>query len=309
MRFSIPIRATPFTLIAAVLLTVFLVAVPALTNAQEAHPCGKGFELRVTPSNTIQGGLLRVEVQTASLLGELKAEWSGHPLPFWQDTANKNLRRALLGIDLEHPRGQYHLTLTAELEQGRPVKCSALVSVKSGKFAIERLHVAQEFVQPSPKETERANKERQRLREIFATITPERFWQGSFQLPLEDAKSAGNFGRRRVLNGQPGSPHGGEDFPAVAGTPVRAPQRGRVALAEELFFSGNTVVVDHGLGLYTFYGHLSSIAVAVGDVVEQGALLGKVGATGRVTGPHLHWGATLNDARVNPLQLISLPPE
>ena len=110
----------------------------------------------------------------------------------------------------------------------------------------------------------------------------------------------------RILNGNPGSPHGGADFPAVTGTPVHAAQRGNVALAEELFFSGNTVVLDHGLGIYTFYGHLSEIDVKAGDALEAGAVLGKVGATGRVTGPHLHWGLTVERARVNPLLLVKL---
>jgi len=96
------------------------------------------------------------------------------------------------------------------------------------------------------------------------------------------------------------------DLPGTTGTPVHAAQRGRVALAEELFFSGNTVVVDHGLGIYTFYGHLSEIDVKAGDALETGAVLGKVGATGRVTGPHLHWGLTVERARVNPLFLVKL---
>ena len=312
MQLSISIRVS----LGAAIVAAFLMALPIPASAQDkANRCGRDVELRLTPAKTMQGGLLRLEVRAASPLEKLKAEWAGRALPFWQDATGKdvkngeNVQRALLGIDLDHPVGRYHLTLTAEAGHGRAVKCAALVSVKAGKFAIERLRVAQKFVEPNPKEIEQANQERQRLREIFATVTPERLWAGSFRLPLDDAKSAGNFGRRRVLNGQPGSPHSGEDFPAIAGTPVHAPQRGRVVLAEELFFSGNTVVLDHGLGLYTFYGHLSSIAVAAGDVVEPGALLGQVGATGRVTGPHLHWGVTLNQARVNPLQLVALPPE
>jgi murein DD-endopeptidase MepM/ murein hydrolase activator NlpD len=96
------------------------------------------------------------------------------------------------------------------------------------------------------------------------------------------------------------------DLLATTGTPVHATQRGRVVLAEELFFAGNTVVVDHGLGIYTLYGHLSEIDAKVGDDLEAGAVLGKVGATGRVTGPHLHWGLTVERARVNPLQLVRL---
>jgi len=108
------------------------------------------------------------------------------------------------------------------------------------------------------------------------------------------------------LNGKEGSPHTGMDFPAITGTPVHAAQAGRVVLADNLFFSGNTVVVDHGLGIYTFYCHFSETAVKVGDEVTVGALLGKVGATGRVTGPHLHWGLTVEGARVNPLEIVRL---
>jgi murein DD-endopeptidase MepM/ murein hydrolase activator NlpD len=96
------------------------------------------------------------------------------------------------------------------------------------------------------------------------------------------------------------------DFPSLTGTPIHAAQSGQVALAQELFFSGNTIVVDHGLGIYTFYGHLSEIDVKVGDKLQLGQVLGTVGATGRVTGPHLHWGLTVQRARVNPLQLVKL---
>jgi Membrane proteins related to metalloendopeptidases len=108
------------------------------------------------------------------------------------------------------------------------------------------------------------------------------------------------------LNGQSRSPHTGADFPALTGTAVHATQAGRVVLAEELYFSGNTVIVDHGLGVYSLYGHLSVIDVTTGDNVKAGSVLGKVGATGRVTGPHLHWGMTVNRARVDPVRLVSL---
>src|SRR4029077_16876069 len=122
---------------------------------------------------------------------------------------------------------------------------------------------------------------------------------------LEGVTTGKNFGKRRILNGQSGSPHGGGDLPATPGTPVYAAQGGRVVLAEELYFPGNTVVVDHGLGIYTFYGHLSEISVKAGDEVKPGAILGRVGATGRVTGPHLHWGLSVNRARVNPLLILN----
>jgi murein DD-endopeptidase MepM/ murein hydrolase activator NlpD len=272
-----------------------------------SHDCGHGVSLRLTSPAASQGSLLEAEVRSAAPLAGLKAEWAGHELPAWPDATRKNLQRALLGVDLEQAPGKYDLKLTAQLVGGEPFACSVAVSVKAGKFAIEKLSVAKQFVEPNPEEVARANQERQHLREIFATVTPERFWRGAFRMPLDGARNAKNFGRRRVLNGEPGSPHSGVDFPAVAGTPIHAAQRGRVVLAEELFFSGNTAVIDHGLGVYTFYGHMESLAVAAGDAVEKGAVLGKVGATGRVTGPHLHWGLTVNQARVNPLQILSLP--
>jgi murein DD-endopeptidase MepM/ murein hydrolase activator NlpD len=271
------------------------------------HDCGHGVSLRLTSPIAAQGSLLEAEVRSPAPLEGLKAEWAGHEIPFWPDATRKNLERALLGVDLEQAPGKYDLKSTAELPGGEWIGCTVNLSVKGGKFAIEKLTVAKQFVEPNPEEIARANQERQHLREIFATATPERFWKGAFRMPLDAARDAKNFGRRRVLNGEPGSPHAGVDFPAAAGTPVYAAQRGRVVLAEELFFSGNTVVIDHGLGVYTFYGHLQALTVAAGGSVERGALLGKVGATGRVTGPHLHWGLTVNQARVNPVQILSLP--
>jgi len=200
----------------------------------------------------------------------------------------------------------FPLTLAAQLKNGERLACSALVSVQAGRFAVEKLRVGRRFVELSPKDLERAEREGQRLRELFARVTPNRLWQGRFQLPVDGTKAEGNFGRRRILNGQRRSPHSGVGFPAPAGALVHGAQRGRVVLAESLFFSGNTIVLDHGLGLYTLYGHLELIAVGVGDLVEAGTPLGRAGATGRVTSPHLHWAVSLNDARVDPLQLVAV---
>ena len=181
-----------------------------------------------------------------------------------------------------------------------------MVAVSQGHFATENLTVKKQFVEPDPEQVARAEAETKRLREIFDRVTPERLWTGPFRVPLDGVFKGTNFGRRRVLNGQPGSPHTGVDFPAATGTPVHAAQSGRVVLADELFFSGNTVIVDHGLGIYTFYCHFSEIDAKVGDTVKAGTVLGKVGATGRVTGPHLHWGLTVERARVNALDIVKV---
>jgi murein DD-endopeptidase MepM/ murein hydrolase activator NlpD len=111
-----------------------------------------------------------------------------------------------------------------------------------------------------------------------------------------------------VLNGVARSPHAGVDFPAPTGTAVFAPQAGKVVLAEDLYYSGNTIVIDHGFGIYTLYAHLSQFVAHAGDSVEAGTEIGKVGATGRVTGPHLHWGLTIDHARVNALQIVNREP-
>lgn len=259
----------------------------------------------------MQGSLLLVTIQSArEPIKSVKGSWDNREIPFWEEknsTANfGDAWNALLGVDLELKPQRYKLDVTASTESGGELTCTADVAVQEGEFATERLKVAPNFVQPNPEQLARAEAERQKLRAIYATVTPERLWDGRFEYPLEGVHTGGNFGKRRILNGTPGSPHGGVDFPAPAGTPVYAAQRGRVALAEPLYFSGNTVIIDHGLGLYTFYGHFESIAVKEGDVVEKGALIGKVGATGRVTGPHLHWGLSVNRARANPLDLIAL---
>ncbi len=247
-----------------------------------------------------------VEVRSPQVLHELRAAWMGQALQFWE--AEDGSRRALLGVDLEQQTGQFPLTLSARLEKGGRLACSALLKIAEGEFAIERLTVRRRFVELSPKDAERVEQESRRLLEIFSRVTPERLWNGGFRSPLEDGKASGNFGRRRILNNQPRSPHGGEDFSAPAGTPVQAAQRGRVALADDLLLSGKTVVLDHGLGLYTFYGHLSSMSVKEGQAVEAGAVVGRVGATGRVTGAHLHWAVRVNRQRVNPLALTAILP-
>jgi murein DD-endopeptidase MepM/ murein hydrolase activator NlpD len=115
-----------------------------------------------------------------------------------------------------------------------------------------------------------------------------------------------NFGKKRVFNGESRNPHNGADLRATTGTPIRSTNRGRVVLAKDLFFTGNTVIVDHGLGIYTLYAHLSRIQVEKDSIVDRGQVVGLAGATGRVTGPHLHWGARVQTARVDPFSLVNL---
>lgn len=282
-------------------------------RAETRADCGDGISL-ILPAAASQGNLLLVHLRGTDAVGEVKGLWDGREIPFWSDARHGKAAgfslTALLGVDLERAAGVYDFSVSVEPGSGgngSPITCKAAITVKEGRFATENLHVDKQFVEPDPEQLARAKNEQQRLRDLFDIVTPERLWRGAFRVPLDGVKTGGNFGRRRILNGQPGSPHTGVDFPAPSGTPVHATQRGRAVLAEALYFSGNTVVVDHGLGVYTLYGHLQSMEVKAGDTVEAGQVIGRVGATGRVTGPHLHWGLTVRRSRVNALQIVGLP--
>jgi murein DD-endopeptidase MepM/ murein hydrolase activator NlpD len=214
----------------------------------------------------------------------------------------------LIGVDLEMPPGQYEWKISWSTADGQPHACGVTVTVRAGKFPIERLTVEKQFVQPDPEQQRRIEEDQKKMKAIYDTVTPEVLWKGKFSVPLKGVSTGRNFGSRRVLNGEARSPHAGVDLPALTGTPVYAAQSGKVVLAENLYYAGNTVVIDHGFGIYTMYAHLSEIGVHAGDAVEASAEIGKVGATGRVTGPHLHWGLTIDHARVNALQLVQLRP-
>lgn len=289
---------------------VLLASLPAAAPAGASPPCAGGLDLRLSAPRATQGEILLAELHHAAPLAEVTGELAGVRVPFWPDASAAGGTasfHALLGIDLERAAGAYDFTVTARTPAGDTLHCAAQVVVAKGKFRIERLRLPRRFVELNQEDLERSQREASRLLDLYSQVTPQRLWQGSFLEPVTGVAGSGNFGRRRILNGQPRSPHSGEDFPAPAGAPVHAAQRGRVVLAEELFFAGNAVLLDHGLGLYTFYAHLESIAVRTGDMVEAGQQIGTVGATGRVTGAHLHWAARLLRARISPVLLLSLP--
>ncbi|MDX1454322.1 MAG: peptidoglycan DD-metalloendopeptidase family protein [Gammaproteobacteria bacterium] len=164
------------------------------------------------------------------------------------------------------------------------------------------------MVNPYKNDLERIGRERKEINAALEQFTWAETPQMRFILPIEGPQSSA-YGLRRYFNEQPRAPHSGIDLVAPAGTPIKAPARGIVLETGEYFFNGNTVFLDHGQGLVTMYCHMSEIDVSPGDVVEQGKVIGKVGATGRVTAPHLHWGVSLNDVRVNPWLFLPEPAE
>src|SRR5207253_2714544 len=151
----------------------------------------------------------------------------------------------------------------------------------------------------------RIQEESRLLGQVYAESAADRLWRGAFVRPVPDAANS-RFGSRSVFNGEVRAPHAGADFMSPAGRPVAAPNAGRIVLARDLFFTGHTIVIDHGLQLFSVLAHLSRIDVKEGEMVSAGQPLGLVGATGRVTGPHLHWALRVAGARVDPLSALAV---
>jgi murein DD-endopeptidase MepM/ murein hydrolase activator NlpD len=263
-----------------------------------------GSPLTVTVSSrTLQpGSVVMLTVTSTSPLSALTGQAFGRPVRFWRVGADE--WQGLVAADLEAKPGAYDVELTGGDGSGPAVAGKASLSVVRKQFETRRLKVGNEFVNPPAAESERIAAEAKRLASLFTQATP-RAWRGAFHVPVSGAATS-SFGRLTVLNGQPRGRHQGADFRAASGTRVVAPNAGRVVLAEDLYFSGNTVVIDHGLGMFSLLAHLSRIDVAAGRNVARDEVLGASGATGRVTGPHLHWALRLSEFSVDPLSVVAV---
>jgi murein DD-endopeptidase MepM/ murein hydrolase activator NlpD len=207
---------------------------------------------------------------------------------------------ALVGVDLDVKPGSY--TVVADVDGSTTTRA---ITVQPKTFPSRRLTVNPDFVTPPPAALEQIERDARLLEAAWRGSAGERLWTLPFVRPVDDAANSA-FGSRSIFNGQRRNAHGGADFLSAAGTPIHAPSAGAVLIARDLYYSGNTVVIDHGLGLFSTLAHLSAFDVHEGDRVTAGQLVGRVGATGRVTGPHLHWAVRANGARVDPLSLLAL---
>jgi murein DD-endopeptidase MepM/ murein hydrolase activator NlpD len=240
--------------------------------------------------DAVPGGLYRL-----SLLPGIDAvRFEDKPVLVYQ-------RMAIVGVPISAAPGNYELTL----QSGEDVEIHTF-TVAPKTYPEQHLTIENErMVDPLEDDLKRIRLESARQRKQYARFTDRPLELEPFLRPVDGVTSS-PFGRRRVLNGQPRSPHSGLDIAAASGTPITAPAPGAVVLTGDLFFNGNTVFLDHGQGLITMYCHLSQINVTEGQEVQRGELIGLVGATGRVTGPHLHWSVSLNGNRVDPVQVMQL---
>lgn len=211
----------------------------------------------------------------------------------------------LAPVDIDDERSELELRLEGTLRDDTPVIVSRTFAIAEAPYETSELTVSRRFTSPTRSQQRRAADERKRIRDVLTTWSAERLWTGSFLRPT-DTPETSPFGTKRTLNGVKKSRHLGWDLDGKTGDPILAAQRGRAVLVDELFYSGGTVVLDHGQGLFTLYFHMSGFDVKEGDLVERGQLLGKVGRSGRVTGPHLHFAVKLDDTYVDPKQVLGL---
>lgn len=280
----------------AVGLVLALAPQPSVTGSTDAAPVVlkvAGATDAVSP-----GDVVLLAVSASHALVALEGTAFNRRVDFWS-SGDKDWH-GLVPIALDTVPGTHGVVIRAIADDA----ITALsLTVQPKNFETRELRLAREFTDPPASAMTRIAVEAHLLTSIFEASRPERLWRGAFMRPVPGA-STSSFGRLTLVNRQAGGPHQGTDFRAAKGTPVRAPNAGEVSFASDLYYSGTTVVLDHGLGLYSLFAHLSRVAVAVGDRVEVGDLLGQSGATGRVTAPHLHWAVRLRNVSVDPLSLI-----
>ncbi len=284
-------------LTAARLLAAALVLSWTLPAFEIAPPL---FEIAVRSRAVEPGELVVVTVTTSSAEDRPRVRAFNHDIePYRLDD---HRWQALVGIDLDVKPGTYPITVSAA---NATAAAGYDLVVGPHAFRTRRLSVNEAFVTPPASEEERIAREARLLDQIWKSSSPTRLWAEPFVRPVPGAANSA-FGTRSIFNGKPRNAHGGADFLSPAGTPIHAPNAGRVVLARDTYFSGNTVIIDHGLGLFSMLAHLSVIQTHEGDLAKRDQVVGLVGATGRVTGPHLHWAVRASGARVDPLSLLEL---
>ena len=272
-----------------ILWTVLFLSLPA--------PDADAFKAKVLPSRIHPGDAFMIRVSGLKKASEPFALFNDKPLHF--SSCGKGCFIGLGAIDLSARPGAYRMLVKVGKR-----KTVLRMRVLKDRFETIHLTLPEEKVSPSPENIMRIEKEADLLNSIWQ-IDSERLWEGSFMLPLQNPLST-PFGTKRIINTETVSIHKGLDIKGQEGEEIKASNKGRVVLTEELFFGGNTVILDHGQGIFTVYMHMSGFKVAPGDLVSKNDIIGFVGSTGRSSGPHLHFGVKVTGINANPVSLTHL---
>ena len=257
----------------------------------------------IQPQLLVNGSVCLFTVNVKGSPEKVTANWLGRDLTFSRGPGSTWF--SLAGVAYETKPGTYDLALEAVMRDGHVLRIVKPVTVHAAKYKTSRLTVPQKYVTPDPETLKRIEAEKEIKNAAFAHFIPSPDWAGNFVAPVPMEVSE-NYGTSRTFNGKLASVHRGTDFRAPLGTPVHASNAGEVVLARELYYEGNCIVIDHGLGFMTMYMHLSQFDVKEGDKVEKGQTIALSGGTGRVTGPHLHMSVRWSGEYLDPIKLLAL---
>jgi murein DD-endopeptidase MepM/ murein hydrolase activator NlpD len=289
-------------------LTVLLMMGIVAMASSEQVAAATDLAARLSMANVANGQVTVLEIELGDLepdAADLKARFGQHAIALFQHPVKPSgIYCGLVGIPLNAAPQKATIELEWTDSRGRQ-GTSVPVSIIDGKYRSEKLSVDPRHVKLSKKNLERVGREKKEIRRIYSSSSDKRLWYGTFKKPL-DAQQTSVFGTRRLFNDQHQSSHRGIDFRAPIGTPVHASNSGVVRLAQNLFYSGNIVIVDHGNGIFTNYAHLSKIQVIIGQQIARGQQIGLSGDSGRVSGPHLHWGVRVSGVYVDPSQFLNV---
>jgi murein DD-endopeptidase MepM/ murein hydrolase activator NlpD len=260
-----------------------------------------GVSVEAIPPHPLPGEVFTVVIRGAEAASAVEVGLDGRTFPAWRDEGRWE---ALVAAERDADPGSRDVAVTLD-GAGEPATLLLKAPVMLGQRhdPEQRLTVSERMVTLSQEDQDRAAREAARIASALGGRSPARLWEGAFRVPTDGPVSS-PFGVRRFYNGKPRSYHSGLDIASPQGTPVRSPEKGRVALIGDFFYTGNTVLLDHGLGLITAFFHLESVAVREGQVVAPGTTLGRVGSTGRSTGAQLHWGVYVAGVKVDPMSLL-----
>lgn len=284
-------------------LAIYLLAIMALLLIlpQQRQATAAEWSVVVHPATLQPGDVARIELNPATAFFGATLTWQNRQISL--TTLPEGRMAALIGIPRDITAGNHQAKLNIIFRNG--LRHSHLVNLQIAKKTFPEQHISlpPRQVSPDRQSMDRHRRERAESNRVFARPQQARLWKEAFQLPVT-GKILSPFGVQRILNGQPRSYHSGVDQRARLGEPVAAAGGGQVVLVADHFFAGKSVYIDHGMGILTMYFHLSTINVSEGERVMAGQAIGLAGATGRASGPHLHWGARVHDCKVDPLALL-----